>query len=125
MKTLKNYALPASFTLIATILLSWSISTSSDQKFNSSLSSYLYEKNVHGFTGADLTAFAADDDWNFSPGKVKYPPAEDVLIQKIPGDKSHLLLIAFYSKENYSGPFVTVNNNGNQLVFRDDGQGYD
>ena len=57
------------------------------------------------------------------PGKVA-PPAEDVLIQKIPGDNNHLLMMAFYSKENYSGPFVSIENGGH-LVFSDDGNGYD
>jgi hypothetical protein len=64
----------------------------------------------------------------FNPAPVegeRVPPAEDVLIKKIPGDNNHLLMMAFYSKENYSGQFVTINKNGSQLVFRDDGRGDD
>ena len=42
------------------------------------------------------------------------PPAEDVLIQRIPGDNNHLLMMAFYSKENYSEKFLTLwNGSGN------------
>ena len=68
---------------------------------------------------------AEDDGFNFSPepGKTA-PPAEDVLIQKIPGDNNHVLIMAFYSKENYSGPSFSLENGGH-LVFRDDGNGYD
>ena len=68
---------------------------------------------------------AEDDGVKFSPepGKMA-PPAEDILIQKIPGDNNHLLMMAFYSKESYSRPFVSIENGGH-LVFRDDGKGYD
>ena len=52
------------------------------------------------------------------------PPAEDVLVQRIPGDNNHLLMIAFYSKENYSEKFLTLWN-GSGIVFRDDGEGFD
>jgi len=53
------------------------------------------------------------------------PPAEDVLVQRIRGDNQHLLIMAVYSFENYSGTHVKVNNNGEELMLRDDGEGYD
>lgn len=63
----------------------------------------------------------------FSPAgnTIPKPVAEDVLIQKIPGDRLHSLLIAYYSRENYPGKFVQVPDNGSPLVFRDDGKGED
>jgi hypothetical protein len=74
---------------------------------------------------ANIQDFNGDDNWFGSPeSNEKAPPAEDVLIQKIPGDNNHLLMMAFYSKENYSGQFVSIKNGGH-LVFRDDGKGYD
>lgn len=51
--------------------------------------------------------------------------AEDVLVQKIKGDNSHLLLMAYYSKENFSGTSVELDNAGDKLVLRDDGKGDD
>ncbi|TKK67991.1 hypothetical protein FC093_12300 [Ilyomonas limi] len=52
------------------------------------------------------------------------PAAEDVLVQRIKGDNSHLLLMAFYSKENYSKKFITIEN-GFPIVLRDDGKDVD
>ena len=55
---------------------------------------------------------------------VNQPAAEDVLVQRIPGDNGHLLMMAYYSKENYSGPAFTIEN-GYLITLRDDGQGDD
>ncbi len=52
------------------------------------------------------------------------PAAEDVLVQRIPGDNAHLLLMAYYSRENYSQPFFTMEN-GFTITLRDDGKGDD
>lgn len=124
MKTLKKYSVLVSVLIITAALLSWSISN--NQKDYTPLKSFLYNKGFHGFTDAQLGAYTADEEWNFSPGSgSRYPAAEDVLIQRIPGDNNHLLLIAFYSKENHSELSLTVNNNGTALVFKDDGKGYD
>jgi hypothetical protein len=55
-----------------------------------------------------------------------HPPssADDVLVQRIPGDNDHMLMMAYYSKENYSGPSFTIES-GYTINFRDDGQGDD
>src|SRR6476660_6929303 len=99
MKTPKKFLLLCTVTIFTTALVSW-------DHLNNAL-------------------IAEDEEFKFAPqqGGV-IPPAEDVLVQKIPGDNNHLLMMAFYSKENYSGQFVTLENGGH-LVFRDDGKGYD
>ncbi len=56
---------------------------------------------------------------------VTVPAAEDVLVQQIPGDNQHMLMMANYSKENFSGDFVTLFVNSQGLVFKDDGKDYD
>src|SRR3989442_749577 len=84
-----------------------------------------HRETIQTLSENDLYAMMDEDDWTPSPGpKTIIPAAEDVLIQRIPGDKNHLLMMAFYSKENYSGQFVTLNNY-NGLLFRDDGKGDD
>jgi hypothetical protein len=93
---------------------------------NTSWWSYLHEKNFQDLTEAEKNALIAEDNgFNFSPEPDEVaPPAEDILIQKIHGDNNHLLMMAFYSKENYTGKFISIEN-GDHLVFRDDGAGYD
>lgn len=74
----------------------------------------------------DLAALEAEDYWdNYYEAGRSAPPAEDVLVQRIPGDNGHLLMMAYYSKEHFSGQSVTINSGGSQLVFRDDGKGDD
>ena len=53
------------------------------------------------------------------------PTAEDVLVQKIPGDNMHLLLMSYYSKDNYTGKTITLNTAGKTLILKDDGTGDD
>ena len=81
-----------------------------------------------------LSSTLSHDTKTFSPSLLssgnpqdslkRRPPAEDVLVQKIKGDNSHLLLTAYYSKENYSQPFFTIQN-GLTITLRDDGTGND
>jgi len=127
MKLSKNYLLSGIVIIFTVALLSWSYSNNSTTASNTALWSYTHDKNFEELTEAEVSSFIADDDeWYFSPRSFKKrPTAEDVLIQKIPGDKSHLLMMAFYSKENYSEPVVRINNGGTTLVFRDDGKGDD
>ncbi|HXL55355.1 MAG TPA: choice-of-anchor X domain-containing protein, partial [Chitinophagaceae bacterium] len=126
MKTSGKYTLLGSVIIFTTALVSWDHSNYSTKELATPLWSYLNEKNAQEFAGAEITTFSADDDWfKLPPESAKpIPAAEDVLIQKIPGDNNHLLMMAFYSKENYPGQSVTINN-GSQLVFRDDGKGDD
>src|SRR6266540_1687710 len=105
-KTLKKYS-PVLPVILAILFLSW-------DHFNNSK------------TGLkDLPAsFHQDDSENEEHYGNQVPAAEDVLVQRIPGDNSHLLMMAFYSKENYAGKFLTLWD-GSGIVFRDDGQGFD
>ena len=107
------------FTLImATIFLSWNyFNDSNSQSISSSSSS---DKNELA-ADAELSAWIAENGGSESD---QPPAAEDVLIQRIPKDNSHLLLMAFYSKENYSEKTVTIKN-GSTIVLRDDGKGDD
>jgi hypothetical protein len=74
----------------------------------------------------DLASLEAEDYWDnyYEPAR-SAPPAEDVLVQRIPGDNDHLLIMAYYSKDHYSGPSLAINSGGTQLIFRDDGTGDD
>ncbi|HEY6974896.1 MAG TPA: choice-of-anchor X domain-containing protein [Chitinophagaceae bacterium] len=126
MKMLKKYIYLSVVIIFATVLVSWNHLNNSTKDLNTPSWSYLHEKYFQGLTDTELSAlFGEDYEFNFSsrPG-TQAPPAEDVLIQKIPGDNNHLLIMAFYSKENYSGKLITLENGG-RLVFRDDGNGYD
>ena len=77
-------------------------------------------------TDEALLAFMAESGGDGALQQLEVPPAaEDVLVQRIKGDNNHLLMMAYYSKENYAGQFVTIDDGGTQLVFRDDGQGDD
>ena len=75
----------------------------------------------------DLFSLAANSDWLAAPesNEKSTPVAEDVLVQKIQGDNSHLLMMAYYSKENYSEPTVIMEDDNTKFVFRDDGKGDD
>jgi len=125
MRTSKKILLSCAVVILTTVLVSWNRNNST-KELNTSRWSYLPEKDFLEFTNAEMNGLiAADDEFQFSPGSGQVAPtAEDVLVQKIPGDNSHLLIMAFYSKENFSGPFVSIENGGH-LVFRDDGRGYD
>ncbi|QEC69684.1 hypothetical protein FRZ67_21150 [Panacibacter ginsenosidivorans] len=53
------------------------------------------------------------------------PPAEDVLVQKIPGDNQHILIMAIYPFAKYSGPYIKTRYDNAELILRDDGKDYD
>jgi len=112
--------------IFATALVSWNHLNNFTKESNTSRGSYLHEKNFQELTDAERNALIIEDaEFKFSPESGQAAPsAEDVLVQKIPGDNNHLLVMAFYSKENYSGPIISIENGGH-LVFRDDGNGYD
>ncbi|MBG9376737.1 hypothetical protein I5907_10850 [Panacibacter sp. DH6] len=67
-----------------------------------------------------LAAMLADES-DFTAGVDKAPPAQDVLVQKIPGDNQHLLIMAVYSFADYSGQAIKVDYGGNYVVLKDDG----
>src|SRR4051812_42731549 len=105
MKVLKNLLLLITVIIFAVVFVSWNRFENPTKELNTFRSLY-------------------GDEFKFSPENEEVPPtAEDVLVQKIPGDNNHLLMMAFYSKENYSGELINFEN-ANHLVFRDDGKGF-
>jgi hypothetical protein len=106
----------ASTLIVGTLLLSWTLFD--DHEASSMTSSPLSYKDklsdgaMYGLPSGDGPSSQGD-----------YPPssADDVLVQRISGDNDHMLMMAYYSKENYSGPSFTIEN-GYTITFRDDGQ---
>jgi hypothetical protein len=111
--------------LLSMAFLSWSQLNQSKIAVQSSL------KIKNGFPIAfscpEESVLDAESYWDeFNSSDNHHPPAEDVLIQRIRGDNTHVLMMAFYSKENYPAkPSIIVNSGNAQLVFRDDGKGDD
>ncbi len=82
--------------------------------------SFSGNKNFASFTDDEAYSMLADHYFN-DPSLLAKPVAQDVLVQKIQGDNQHVLLIAFYSKDNYNGKSVALNVAGRNLVLKDDG----
>src|SRR3954469_22177102 len=110
MKTSIKFMLICVIVISTTTLISWD-HLKSKKKLNTSSWSYQHEKKLSGLAEEETNDLIAEEDgFRLSPvSGERVPPAEDVLIKKIPGDNNHLLMMAFYSKENYSGQFVTIN----------------
>jgi len=122
MKTLKKYS-ASLLVILSIVLLSWSHFNNSKTQSNFPLSSdFLY--NHFQLADDEIPAFMNENEERYLPDANLFPGAEDVLVQRIPGDNNHLLMMAFYSKENYSGQFLTLED-GSGIVFRDDGTGFD
>lgn len=82
--------------------------------------------NLSRITSNETAAFAGEMEVDFGKNlSNRIPVAEDVLVQKIPGDNNHLLIMAVYSFERYSGKSLSIDLNGEKVVLRDDGQEYD
>ena len=114
-----------SVSTLATVLMSWNHFNYSNKNLSPELWKYFYDTSSE-FTDAELSAFITDSqDQYFSPDTDDRPAAEDVLVQKIPGDDYFMLIIAFYSKENYSKPTFTIREDETLIIFRDDGKDYD
>ncbi len=119
MKTSKKTLAIVTLLVVTVTLLSWNFNKLGKQsKANASP----YEENIYSDAESNLKLMTfidnADRKSNYLPG------AEDVLIKRIQGDNNHLIMMVYYSKENYSAPSVTINN-GYSIVFKDDGKGYD
>src|SRR4051812_20910842 len=119
MKTLKRPLFLVSTFIAASLLLSWRYFNDYNAPSASPMSS---SSGKDRLTDEELIAWMADNAG--TPQDDQPPAAEDVLVQRIPGDNNHLLLMAFYSKENYSRPSFTIEN-GFTITFRDDGKGED
>ena len=119
MKILERPLILITTLMIVSLLLSWRYFNDDDAP--SSVSSGL--SNYNQQTDTEMLALAADNTGE--QGADDQPPAaEDVLVQRIPGDNNHLLLMAYYSKENYSNESFTIEN-GYTITFKDDGRGDD
>jgi len=108
--------------VFAIVLLSWDHLNDSKTRLKQFPVSGAYH-NLDLMNDEDL-AFHSEMDDEFLTDSNKAPAAEDVLIQRIPGDDNHVLLMAYYSKENYSEQSLTLKD-GSGIVFRDDGKDFD
>ncbi|MBG9378713.1 hypothetical protein I5907_20950 [Panacibacter sp. DH6] len=63
--------------------------------------------------------------FNFAGKRKRVPPADDVMVQRIPGDNLHLLVMAVYPYGKFHEPFVKINNAGEEVTLTDDGKGVD
>src|SRR5256885_455671 len=125
MKKTQKWMISLVILSLVTALLSWNQHDDSRQTDPAYFKNALNQNEDESSFEANMIARAEDDDRFGSPSvSNKWLPAQDVLIQKIQGDNSHVLMMAFYSKENYPGPSVTIENAG-QIVFKDDGKEYD
>lgn len=117
-KAFKRY-MPIPLITVAILFLSWNRNHLNPSKTElKNLSSNFYTDAM------DLNeemAWIIDNDHKNND---RVPAAEDVLVQKIAGDNNHLLMMAFYSKENYAEKFLTLWYDAT-IVFRDDGEGFD
>lgn len=116
MKALRKPLVFVSALISAVLLLSWTLSDHTASTLTST------SFTADALTGDAMLTYLTENADHAEMGAL--PAAEDVLVQRIPGDNSHLLLMAFYSKENYSAPSITIEN-GFPIVLRDDGKGVD
>jgi len=118
MKTSKKTVSVTLTLLSAIMLLSWDF----NKEIPKSDASIMNE--AYSPANLQMMGFIEDGEHYNNPNVYQLPGAEDVLIKKIPGDNNHLLMMAFYSKENFSAPSFTIKN-GYAITFKDDGKGYD
>jgi hypothetical protein len=127
MKTSKQTIIVFGLAVVTFAFISWDRNKQSGKTSNHASNIFLVNNNALSpwADAEDYAAYLADIEYGLTGNDERIPPAEDVLVQKIPGDNYHLLLMAVYSFENYTGTSITIDNNGEQLVLRDDGQGFD
>jgi hypothetical protein len=117
MKTLKTPLVLASTLIVVTLFVSWKLQ---DDDATSATPSALLHKDI--LKNAETSSFITGDELSSSTNQ--FPVVEDVLVQRIPGDNGHLLLMAYYSKENRSEESITIEN-GFSITLRDDGKDND
>jgi hypothetical protein len=83
------------------------------------LSSWTFNEDAQNKYTAARNFHKSPEDLN------NIPVAEDVLVQKIRGDKSHLLMMAFYSSGRVDATRFRFDFNGATVIFRDDGKAED
>jgi hypothetical protein len=119
MKTFTKKMLLAGIFITAFAFISWNLSVQLQNQNNYFSDNFSQDYSTYN-------AFMSDVDNEFVKDPTdKAHAAEDVLVQKIPGDKTHLLVMAVYTFEQYSGKSFSVDVNGSHFVFRDDGQEFD
>ena len=91
MKKTQKWMILLAIAGFVTALLSWNQLGNSRQAAPTFFNNALAQNDDEFSPEANVTAFAGDDNWFGSPSgsNEKAPPAEDVLVQKIPGDNSH------------------------------------
>jgi len=127
MKTSKQTIIVFGIVLLTFAFISWDRNKQSGKAGDHAFSRIFSVNNTDlpWANDDEYAAYLADQEYEFTGIAERTPPAEDVMVQKIPGDNYHLLLMAVYSFENYSGRSITIDNNGQQLFLRDDGLGFD
>ena len=123
-----TYALPV-IIILALISSSWNLLNQSHrtEKLNAQTNFdghfKLFPITGQGFNNVEL--FMKGDGPFSEPTLQTTASTADVLIQKIPGDEQHILMMAFYFKELFKESYITVTNGDEKITFRDDGTGYD
>src|SRR4051794_17860023 len=120
MKTLKRPLVLVTTLIVASLLLSWKY-FDEDATYSNAFAPV---SNKDRLTDEELIAWMADNAGEQQQEDDQPPAAEDVLVQRIPGDNGHLLLMAYYSKENCSKNSFTIEN-GFSITLRDDGKDND
>jgi len=129
MKTFKKISALTSAAIFVFVFVSWIRTNNSNYFRQNNTSSY----NIGFSPGTDISFLlpGEDDisnefDWVYNVAKPKkIPPADDVMIQRIPGDNLHLLVMAVYTYAAYHESFVRTNYSGEDIILRDDGTGDD
>src|SRR5690348_9460158 len=111
MKTLKRPLVLVTTLIVASLLLSWKY-FDEDATYSASFAPL---SNKDRLKDEELIAWMAETA-GAQQDEEQPPAAEDVLVQRIPGDNDHVLLMAYYSKENYSRPSFTIEN-GYSITF--------
>ena len=126
MKTSRQTIVLLGMALTTFIFISWNKNKLTSHKTESAFGNIFSVNNTDlpWVSDDEYMAYVSDMGLDFAANN-RIPAAEDVLVQKIPGDNYHLLLMAVYSFDNYDGQSITIDNNGEQLTLRDDGQGFD
>ena len=129
MKTFKKISALTAAAIFVFVFVSWIRTNNSNYFRQNNTSSY----NIGFSPGTDISFLlpGEDDisnefDWVYNVAKPKkIPPADDVMIQRIPGDNLHLLVMAVYTYAAYHESFVRTNYSGEDIILRDDGTGDD
>lgn len=100
--------------LLTIVFISWNNNSNSPKhQFNDNSYHYSYDWLYNSYD--DFGAYYNEH----------VPAAEDVLVQRIPNDNSHLLVMALYSYNQMRESSFSVNVNGQNILLHDDGIGDD